>query len=260
MRKINSISNTGDTLRRFLKKQFKAQKLTYRELAQRLGVAEVTVKRWMTSRDMGFEVFAEISRILGVSPVSLIEAGLSQETAHPYTLAQEEYFATHPRQWLLFIKTIYGCPAEEAREVAGLSRSAFLKSLKEMEALGLLRLYPNDRVRALIKGPFTANPDGPIMRAFVAKIHDCLYRHFRKFRYLRERPEHLSCSYYRPFEMYLDDQTAKEFSLELSTVLLKYRAISHTQYDKWNKVKPVSGLIAVDQFDSWRRVLCEDNS
>ena len=164
MKKSLSFSHTGDALRAFLKKQIKARKMTYKELAKKLDVAEVTVKRWMTSRDINFEVFVAISKALGVNPVTLVEAGLSQEAAgHSYTREQEEYFVSHPKQFVLFIKLVYGCPANEAREAAQLTRPSFLRSMREMETLGLLKLYPNDRVKALVRGPFNASAEGQII-------------------------------------------------------------------------------------------------
>ena len=96
------------------------------------------------------------------------------------------------------------------------------------------------------------------MKDFIPLQYDSLYRHFKSFSQYQERPNPESPAFYRPFEMYLDRQTANEFAAELSSILLKYRSISHIMYGRWKDLKSISGVVSVDQYDSWAEVLCKD--
>lgn len=253
---VKSISYSGDLLRRFLKAQLKKKNITYAMLGKQLQVSEVAVKRWMTSQDIGLESLFRIAEVLEIDPLSLIDQGIAKEgLGREYTEEQEIHFAKHPSHLLVFIRALVGCPFSELAQASGVNPQSLIKILREMERLGLLLLLKEDKVKILLKGPFRWRKGGHLERTYFKLMKTVLFRHFENFAGTLDNPAAESFAIFRPFELYLDPDVALQLSVELANVLKKFRFISHSKYDKWAKTKPISGFIAIDQFDLWKAVL-----
>ena len=79
-----------DLLVTTLKRRLKAQGITYRELATRLGVSEASVKRLFATQRLTLERLLEISNLLGFTLAELAqEAALGEKRLHTLGEAQE---------------------------------------------------------------------------------------------------------------------------------------------------------------------------
>ena len=230
--------------------------MTYLDLATKIGVSEVTVKRWLTRQDVKLERLAEIGRTLGFELTDLVQSDfLEIELAEEYSLEQELFFVGNSRPALLFLKLLVGFELRAVQRLIGMSETELIRSLRALEKIKVLEMLPGDKVRVQLKGPFRWRGDGPMMRHYFPILRDTLYRHFAsQFEQMQDRPKASGYGVFRPFEMYLQHTTATQLSRELMVLLEKYRQISAFEYRSKKHVEPVAGLVAVDGFDAWAEI------
>jgi transcriptional regulator with XRE-family HTH domain len=234
-------------LKSFLKRKLRQKEMTYHDLAMQIGVSEVTIKRWLTLRDLKLTQLGKIAKVLDFSIFDFIEDGFTKEgILEEYTLEQEQYFVKNPTAAYIFLKSLMGYGLDEISKTAQVSRTQFLRLLKEMEKVGVLELWPGDEIRVRLRGPFRFRNQGPNARCYAPLFEKILLTHFGN--------DLGSEGAFRPFEMYLQRATALEFKRELLNVLEKYRQISALEYRGKKKVEPVAGIIGIDLFDAWSEV------
>lgn len=248
-------SSAGETLRHQFKSLLKERKITYSALAKKLNVAEVTVKRWMTSHDMSFETLARICSILELNPVAIVEKRSAENfLGRQYSEEQEKYFSTHPVETYLFVKAMMGLSFEQLKSLPGQTPTTIIRAMRQMEKVGLIRLLSGNKIRMMVKGPFRWRNNGELQKTYFNSFCESIFDHFRKFQRIHDFPTNSEFAVFRPFEFYLDQATANEFSAEIASVLLKYRSLSHKQVLRWVNPRPVAGFIAVDFFNAWEDV------
>jgi transcriptional regulator with XRE-family HTH domain len=131
-----------------VKALLKKQKITYRELATRLGLSESGVKKILTGADGSFQRIIDICRVLGVSVSELLEGASEQMTEVSYSEAQQEYLLKNPRAFALYWFLVYERRSmSEALKQSGLADKDRFPILRRLDQLGLLELLPGDRVR-----------------------------------------------------------------------------------------------------------------
>src|SRR5687767_2055474 len=125
------------TVRSLIRRRLREKKLSYGDLARRIGVSEGTFKRWMTSQEIRLSDLLRIGRELDFTiqlPVDL--DALEQPLEEKYSVQQEAYLVRHPVAALLFIKLLVGHSLEEAMKECRISMATALKYLREMESNG----------------------------------------------------------------------------------------------------------------------------
>lgn len=253
------ISSQGRMLRGFLRTQLKLQQKTYAQLATCLGVTETTVKRWMTNRDISVETLNKICSALNLNTAFLIDqCSHDLGVGHFYTEEQEQYFATHPKEFLVFIKLLTGSNLMDVQTQCGYTEARLRKMLRQLETIKVLKLLINNKVEVLIKGPFQWRADGLLEKAYANKLGHFVLSHFlRKHKFTYDFKKQNILPVFRPFEMYLDETNAQEFGKALMQVFYKYRAISRSMKQYPSKKIPVSGVVALDFLDSWNAICHE---
>lgn len=131
-----------------LKLALKRQKITYRELARRLGLSESGIKKILSAEDGSFQRLAQICRELGFSMRELL---LGQEESVfnlSYSLPQQEYLSSTPAALRLYWALVYERrPLAEAEELAGVGKKESFSILRKLDQLQLVELMPKGRVR-----------------------------------------------------------------------------------------------------------------
>jgi transcriptional regulator with XRE-family HTH domain len=131
-----------------LKIALKAQKVTYRDLARRLGLSESGVKKIFTARDGSFQRIAGICAELGLSMSELLSGRDETMLDLAYSEAQQAYLVKEPRALRLYWALVYERrPLADAQKAAGLAARELFATLRQLDKLRLLELLPGDRLR-----------------------------------------------------------------------------------------------------------------
>lgn len=131
-----------------LKLELKRQKLTYADLAKRLGLSESGVKKILTAGDGSFQRLAEICDSLGLTMRDLIEGHDEGMLELAYSEAQQDFLLSNPQAFRLYWALVYERrPLDEAERIALLSPKQSFPHLRRLDQLQLLELLPGGRVR-----------------------------------------------------------------------------------------------------------------
>ncbi len=258
--RANSITDNGIILRNHLRKVLKQRSMTYAKLAHSLGYSEITVKKWMSSRDMKYEVLVRICEILNLPITHLLKESLTAYgKGQFYDDRTEKLFSQYPLSFFIFIQMLYGFPVEDIMNNHKISISDFRKNSKLLEDLGLIVRLLKNRYRVVKRGPFKWIPHGKLDQKYFSRMRETLYEHFRKYSSACEPGENGCESIFRPYEMYLNAEQKQQFIQELSNTLSKFRSVSHENRGRLKNCRPISGILAVEEFDMFGSILLKPN-
>ena len=249
-------------VRTFIKTKIRLRRINYGTLAKAIGVSEITIKRWMSSRDFSIRNLARIGRVLGFSIFDGVQSDYTDlKEFTPFSLAQERFLVANPFHQLLLIKLRDGIELDILQKRFRVSRSKLLKILRSLEEMKLIEHWPNDKIKVKLQGPFMLLPEGPIASVHFALLRDHLFTHFRKnFPPVTGIMADGDHKMFRPFEFSLTKSSAMAYVQELATIIAKYDRISSGEAERKEKVFPVASIIAVDRHDAWSAVLMENET
>lgn len=152
-----------------LKQMLRAKGISYRELADQMGLSEPTIKRLFQERDCKLSRLLEVCDALGVSLADLMkleEQVQVEPTLLPLEL--EEALAQHPGLMSFFLLLVTDFDVDTIAEHNQLSEVDCYRYLRELEKLELVRLGPQKQVRLLVSKPIRWRSDGPLQQRLVA--------------------------------------------------------------------------------------------
>lgn len=243
-------------IRSFIKKQLRLKKWNYRKLAESLDVSEATVKRWLSQSDLSVTQLIQIGRVLDFNLIELTQAEFSDPKQFGfYSLSQENFLSHNPLAFYIFIKLAFGFSIKEVMKITSLTESELRKNLRSLEKVKLLELWPGDKIRLRLNGPYRIRPESEFAKKVSRKLKDVIMQHFNlKFNQRVEVPKSQSCTVFRPTELHLSRESAHQLSCELMNLLTKYATLSGIEAQNNVKLDPISILIGVDEFDAWLEV------
>lgn len=152
-----------------LKRQLKAQGMTYRDVARALDVSETSVKRLFASGRFTLERVVEISQLLGYTLVELVqEASASAPRLRVLTEQQEALLVSDDKLLLVAVCAINYWTVEDIVSVYQVTKAECVKYLLMLDRMNVVALLPGDRIRVRVARDFDWLPGGPIRRYFHA--------------------------------------------------------------------------------------------
>lgn len=161
------------SLLRALKSLLKAKGLLYHDVAERLGVSETTVKRYLTGHSLTLEILEDICRVVDARLSDLL--AISQEEIEQVVLSleKEQVLANDAFLAGVFYLLARGLSPATVQRDFKLSDAEINGYLTTLDRLGLIRLFPYNRVRVLVGRNFNVQDGGPLARlAHEAMIKD----------------------------------------------------------------------------------------
>lgn len=159
-----------DLLVTTLKRRLKAQGLTYRDLAAKLGVSEASVKRMFATQRLTLERLVEISALLGFTLAELAqEAALGERRLHLLDEAQESELVSDEKLLLVAVCVLNQWTVGDIVARYRLSEAECIRRLVKLDRLGLIRLLPGNRVRLNVARDFDWRTRGPIRSYFLSR-------------------------------------------------------------------------------------------
>lgn len=168
------MSTTADLVS-LLKTELKTAGITYAQVAQRLGMAESSVKRMFSkSGDMPLSRIDEICRVLRLDFAELARrVADTQPLLLELTLAQEKAVVADRKLLIVAVCVLSQLPAEEILATYRFSEAELIKALTQLDRLGIIDLRPGNRYRLKVAKGFRWLPQGPVMSFFRKEVlHD----------------------------------------------------------------------------------------
>jgi len=167
------MSTTADLVTA-LKAELKASALTYAALAERLGMAESSVKRMFSaSGDMPLSRIDAICRALNLDFADLARSVAEKEPLlMELSLAQEKAVVGDRKLLLVAICCLSHWTLEQIIGTYQLSEAEVVKHLVRLDRLGVIDLRPGNRYHLKVAKGFRWRAQGPVMQYFRAEVLD----------------------------------------------------------------------------------------
>jgi transcriptional regulator with XRE-family HTH domain len=150
-----------------LKKELKAAKMTYADLALALGMAESSVKRMLSKGDMSLSRIDEICRALRLDFADLARQVVdAQPLLAELTQEQERAVVADKKLLLVAICVLSQWTLEQIVASYRLSMAEGFKYMAQLDRIGIIELRPLNRYRLKLAKAFRWRPHGPVMEYF----------------------------------------------------------------------------------------------
>jgi len=160
------MSTTADLVT-VLKKELKAARMTYADLAAKLGMAESSVKRMLAKGDMPLSRIDAICRALKMDFADLARRiADTQPLLAELTEAQEKAVVADKKLLLTAICVLSQWTLEQITSSYRLSEAECIKYLAQLDRIGIIELKPLNRYRLKLAKTFRWRPHGPVMDYF----------------------------------------------------------------------------------------------
>lgn len=173
---MNEISQIIATIKR----QLKAQGMTYRDVAQALELSEPSVKRLLGNQRMSLDRLSQISALLGFSLAELAQSAAAATPAlRSLSRDQEARLVADRKLLLVAVCALNHWSAAEIVAAYQITQAECVQRLLTLDDMGLVSLLPGDRIRLRVMRDFHWLPDGPIRAFFMQEgLHDFLDSRF----------------------------------------------------------------------------------
>lgn len=163
-----------------LKRQLKAEGLTYAELARRIGLSEPSVKRMFASRNFTLERLEQVLDVLELDLATLAQSAADvPQLISQLSYAQEKEITDDVRLLFVAVLALNQVPVELMMTSYRLSEAEVTACLLKLDKIGFLLLKPNNKVKLLVSRSFNWIPNGPIQAWLRAEAFgDYLDSHF----------------------------------------------------------------------------------
>lgn len=150
-----------------LRAELRAAGITYKALAERIGMSESSVKRMFGQKDMALSRLDHICKAAGVALEDVLRRAADERPqADTLTLTQERSLVANPRLLLVAICCLGHWSLEQVVETYRLSEAECIGCLAELDRLGLIELKPLNRYSLRVSNAFRWLADGPVQQFF----------------------------------------------------------------------------------------------
>jgi DNA-binding Xre family transcriptional regulator len=156
-----------------LRAELRAAAITYKTLAERIGMSESSVKRMFGQNDMPLSRLAQICQATGIALEDVLRtAADARPQADALTLTQEKSLVANARLLLVGICCLGHWSLDQIVETYRLSEAECIGCMAELDRLGLIELKPLNRYSLRVSNAFRWLPDGPVQQFFRDNVVD----------------------------------------------------------------------------------------
>ncbi len=138
-----------------LKQALKKRRISYAELAARMGLSESGVKKIMTNDDVSLARLSEICEAAEIDMLDLLEVAWKAPPV-PFYLNDEQrsFFEDHPDCYVFHMELLNAhLDPDKVRRDYGLDQRSVTLYLAGLESIGLITPLPSGRLRSAIPAP-----------------------------------------------------------------------------------------------------------
>jgi len=159
--------SSPELLLNVLRTELRAAGVTYKILAERIGMSESSVKRMFGQKDMSLSRLAQICKASGIAMEDVLrQAADVAPHSDNLTLAQEKSLIAEPKLLLVAICCLGHWTLEQIVDTYEISQAETILHLVALDKLELIELRPNNRYRLNVSPAFHWLPDGPVQQFF----------------------------------------------------------------------------------------------
>lgn len=238
---------------KIIKKILKSRKLSYANVAQDMGVSEISIKRLFSSDNPSLKNLLSICDLLNISFLEV--ATIAKENSNSeYILnkRQDEFFFENPRLYALFIDLYRRTSPDDVKKYWKLTEAEYFKTLRKYEKLEMIELYPNNHFKFNMTGIIRALPNGKLRTIFFEQNLDFLAHVQTSSQTSSQASKHLL----QISEILLSEENIKSLTRDLEELGQKYRAKAFTDETilAANDTKSIRLLIAMAPYQTdWRK-------
>jgi DNA-binding Xre family transcriptional regulator len=203
-----------------LKVAMKSRAITYKQVADKVGVSEKTIKRLFRDKDCSISRLNEICNAIGLSVYDLLDfAKRHTEPRAKLSSDQEAFLQQHRLHfYFLFFLTV-GYTPEQIQSKYNLSDISIFKYLRDLDRLSFLELGENNSYRLLIEGKILMQLHGPL-HEIIKDMHKTFLTH------MLDGNNNRASGFDSSFR-YMTHENMHEMVRELEGITQKYRKIAH---------------------------------
>jgi transcriptional regulator with XRE-family HTH domain len=154
-----------------LRRELKAQGITYAEVATRLELSESSIKRMFSESKLSLGRLDALCQVAGMEISDLVKKmGEERTRIDMLSEEQEREVADDPKLLLVAICAINLWEFKEMIETYDMSEHECIQLLAKLDRLKIIELLPLNRFRLTVANDFRWIPNGPIQRFFRAEV------------------------------------------------------------------------------------------
>lgn len=155
-------SGSVDALLTDLRNELRRKRITAKDLAARMGVAEPTMRRWLHGKGLMLDKLDQLCRAAGIDMRDLI-GGLPDARPGQFTYSQERALAADRALSFLFFSLLNGAEPESFQRDFKLPRARVDAYLLTLHRIGLIEYEPGKRIRMLTTRNVSWRPAGALV-------------------------------------------------------------------------------------------------
>jgi transcriptional regulator with XRE-family HTH domain len=166
-------------LLRILKSIYKAKGLLYEDVAAGIGVSQATVKRYLNGLSLSVELLEAMCGVAEIQLADLVDALKDERRELPMlSIKDEEALASDPFLAALFYLLCKGFLPQVLQRDLDLGDAEMNHYLTTLDRLGLIQLFPYNKVRVQVARGFKMAVGGPLMKLTQTSMLDAFFRRF----------------------------------------------------------------------------------
>lgn len=168
------------TLLKTLKNLFKSKGILYHDVAIALNVSETTIKRYLTGHSLTVDVLESLCKVVDLRLFDLLDLSREETGSDNAMISREieEKLAEEPFLSSLLHLLSKGYSPSTLQRDFQIPEAEMNRYLTTLDRLGLIQLFPYNRIRLKVGRNFNVEKGGPLMRlARDALVYD-FFEHF----------------------------------------------------------------------------------
>ena len=154
-----------------LKRALKLNGFTYADVADHLELSEASVKKMFSTHHFTLKRIDRICEIIGMDFIDLIRLfDQERQRISTLTIEQEQELVRDKRMFLIALCARNHWKFEEIINAFDFSKAELYRHLSRLEALKLLEVHPNNRIKLRVAEDFRWLAHGPIERFFMQHL------------------------------------------------------------------------------------------
>ena len=154
-----------------LKQELRKQGVTYRKVAQELGLSEASVKRLFSENAFTLSRLGKVCGLLNLEIADLIhQMEKNTELTHQLTLHQETELVADIKLLLMGYFLMNKLEFTDIIRIYDISETEGIRLLAKLDRMKIIELQPGNRVKLIISKNFQFIPGGPIQRFYEQKV------------------------------------------------------------------------------------------
>jgi DNA-binding Xre family transcriptional regulator len=161
-----------------LKRQLKARGITYKGLAEHLGLSESAVKHMFSTGNFSLRRLDEVCAVLEMDIGELVDISESHEQKIEQLSEEQELEIMSDMRLLLVAYCLLNYwTFDEIIARYDISPEQGVKYLRKLDRMKFIELQPGDRVRLLLANNFSWRKNGAIERFFRSRVQNEFFGH-----------------------------------------------------------------------------------